>query len=105
MDRARPRSLYLPPETWEAIRKRAKKRKMKISHFGWLCCERAAREEAASAQPAGHVLALSADEQHRMQGVAQFGRFAVSAADGREMSVLLHEVVRILPLWNYGRSA
>lgn len=101
MDRARPRSLYLPPEIWEAGQKRAKKHKMGISRFGWLCCERAARE---AAQPAGHVLALSTDDQQKldadMQRLALFGHFTVSAADGREATVLLHEVLRFLHLPN-----
>ena len=104
MDRARPRSLYLPLEIWEAGQKRAKKHKMGISRFGWLCCERAAREAAAPAQPAGHALALSTDEQQQldadMQRLALFGHFTVSAADGREATVLLHEVLRFLHLPN-----
>ena len=110
MDRARPRSLYLPPEIWEASRKRAKKHKMKISQFGWLCCERAAREAAVPApQPAGHALAVSADEQQRldadMQCLARFGEGTVSAADGREATVLLHEVLRFLHLSDGGEGA
>lgn len=110
MDRARPRSLYLPPEIWEAGRERAKKHKMKISRFGWLCCERAAREAAAPApQPAGHALALSTDEQRRldadMQQAALFGHFTVSAADGREAVVLLHEVLRFLHLSDGGKRS
>ena len=109
MDRARPRSLYLPPEIWEAGRKRAKKRKMKISHFGWLCCERAAREATAPAQPAGHALVLPAEDQQRldadMQQLARFGESTVSAADGREATVLLHEVFRFLRLSEGGEDA
>ena len=102
MDRARPRSLYLPPEIWEEGQKRAKKHRMGISRFGWLCCERAAREAAAPAQPAGHALALSTDEQQQLdadvQRLALFGHFTVPAADGREATVLLHEVLRFLHL-------
>ncbi len=110
MDRARPRSLYLPPETWEAGGKRARKHKMKISRFGWLCCERTAREEAAPVpQPAGHALALSTDEQQRfdadMQRLALFGHFTVSAAGGREATGLLHEVLRFLHLPDGGEDA
>ncbi len=110
MDRARPRSLYLPPEIWEASRKRAKKHKMNISRFGWLCCERAAREEAVPApQPAGHALAVSTDEQQRldadMQQAALFGGFTVSAAGGREATGLLHEVLRFLHLPDGGEDA
>ena len=109
VDRARPRSLYLPPEVWEAGRKRAKKHKMKISRFGWLCCERAAREEAAPApQPAGHALALSTDEQQRldadMQCLALFGDFTVPAAGGREETIAMHEVLRFLHLTDSGKS-
>ena len=102
MDLARPRSLYLPPEVWEEGQKRAKKHKMGISRFGWLCCERAAREAAAPAQPAGHALALSTDDQQQLdadvQRLALFGHFTVSAADDREATVLLHEVLRFLHL-------
>ena len=109
MDRARPRSLYLPPETWEVGRKRAKKHKMKISRFGWLCCERAAREAAVPAQPAGHALAVSTDEQQQldadMQRLALFGHFTVSAADGREATGLLHEVLHFLHLPDGGRGS
>jgi len=102
VDRARPRSLYLPPEVWEEGQKRAKKHKMGISRFGWLCCERAARDAAAPAPPAGHALALSTGDQQKldadMQRLALFGHFTVSAADGRETTVLLHEVLRFLHL-------
>lgn len=109
MDRARPRSLYLPPEIWEAGRKRAKKHRMKISRFGWLCCARAAREAAAPAQPAGHVLVLSAEDQQRldadMQRLARFGESMVSAADGGEAAVLLHEVLHFLRLSNGSEDA
>ncbi len=74
---------------------------MKVSRFGWLCCEWAAREaEAPAPQPAGHVLALSTDEQQRLdadvQRLALFGHFTVSAAGGREATVLLHEVLRFV---------
>ena len=104
MDLARPRSLYLPPAIWEEGRKRAKKHKMGISRFGLLCCERAAREAAVPAQPSGHALALSTDEQQRldedMQRLALFGHFMVSTADGREATVLLHEVLSFLHLPN-----
>ena len=106
---ARPRSMYLLPEIWEAGRKRAKKHKMKISQFGWLCCERAARKEAAPAQPAGHAVALSAEDQQRldadMQELALLGHFTVSAADGREATGLLHEVLRFLRLPDGGEAA
>ena len=106
MDRARPRSLYLPPEIWEEGQKRAKKHKMGISRFGWLCCERAAREAAAPAQPTGHFLALSTDEQQRldadMQRLALFGDFTVPAAGGREETIAMHEVLRFLHLTDSG---
>ena len=110
MDRARPRSLYLPPEIWEAGHKRARKHKMKISRFGWLCCERAAREAAAPApQPAGNALALSTDEQQRldadMQRTALSGHFTVSAAGGREATGLLHEVFRFVRQSDGGEDA
>lgn len=102
VDRARPRSLYLPPEIWEEGQKRAKKHKMGISRFGWLCCERAARESAVPVQPAGHALVLSTGEQQQldtdMQRLVLFGHFTVSAAAGREATVLLHEVLRFLHL-------
>ena len=107
MDRARPRSLYLPPEIWEAGHKRTRKHKMKISRFGWLCCERAAREAAAPApQPAGHALALSPDEQQRLdtdiQRLTLSGHSTVSAAGGREATVLLHEVLHFFDLHDSG---
>lgn len=109
MDRARPRSLYLPSEIWEAGRKRAKKHRMKISRFGWLCCERAAREEAAPARPAGHAVAISAGDQQRLdagtQQLARFGEGTVSAADGRETNVLQQEVLRFLRLSPGGEDA
>ena len=108
MDRARPRSFYLPPEIWETGRKRAKKRRMKLSHFGWLCCERAAREAAVPAQPAGHAVALSVEDQQRLdagtQQLARFGERVVSAADGREATVLQHEILRFLRLSDGGED-
>ncbi len=94
--------MYLPSEIWEAGRKRAKKHRMKISRFGWLCCERAAREAAAPAQPAGHAFAISAGDQQRLdagtQQLARFGECTVSVADGREATVLQQEVLRFLRL-------
>ena len=109
MDRAKPRSLYLPLEIWEEGQKRAKKHKMRISRFGWLCCKRAAREAAVPAQPAGHALALSTDEQEQldadMQRLALFGHVTVLAADGREATVLLHEVLHFLHLPDGGRGS
>ena len=109
MDRARPRSLYLPSDIWEAGRKRAKKHRMKISHFGWLCCGRATRDAASALQPAGHALALSAEDQQRldtnMQELALLGDFTDSAADGREATGLLHEVLLCLHLWEGGKGS
>lgn len=109
MNRARPRSFYLPPEIWEAGRKRAKKHKMKLSHFGWLCCKRAARQAAAPAQPAGHAVVLSTEDQQHldadMQELALLGDFTDSAADGREASGLLHEVLLCLHLWEGGKGS
>ena len=87
MDRARPHSLYLPPEIWQAGRKQAKKRRTNILHFGCLCCGRTAREAAAPAQPAGHALALTAEDQQsldaHMQQLALFGEDTVSVTAGR----------------------
>lgn len=106
---ARPRSMYLPSEIWEAGRKRAKKRRMKISRIGWLCCERAARKPAAPAQPAGNAVALSAEDQQRldadMREVPLLGSFMVSAADGQEATVLLQEVLLCLHLWEGGEGS
>ena len=92
--------MYLPSETWEVARKRAKKRRMKISHFGWLCCGRATRDAASALQPAGHALALSVEDQQRldtnMQKMTLFGEDTISTADGREVTVLVQEVIRFL---------
>ena len=92
--------MYLPPETWEVARKRAKKRRTNISRFGWLCCGRATRDAASALQPAKHALALSIEDQQRldtnMQKMTLFGEDTISIADGREVTVLVQEVIRFL---------
>ena len=109
MKQAKSRSIYLPPETWALIRKRAKKHKMGISRFGWLCCERAVEDASAPApQPAGHSLVLAAEEQQRLhadlQRLALLGRFTVSAEGGGEATVPMHEVLRFLRLSDTGEE-
>ena len=47
MKRARRHCIYCAPETWEKIRRRARKAKMPVSRFGVLCCLKAEADGAS----------------------------------------------------------
>lgn len=67
MKRARRHCIYCAPETWETIRRRARKAGMPVSRFGVLCCRKA--DEAGTSepvQPSGHALVISQDRQRRL---------------------------------------
>ena len=103
MKQAKQCCIYCPPEVWERIRRRAKKRKMKISRFVWLCCQRAAEGgSAAPPEPTGHPLVLTENEQRCLyEGALRLSRsgcFAVRAPGGGEAVVTIHKEARFLRL-------
>lgn len=103
MKLAKQRCFYCPPEVWELIRRRARKAKLKLSRFIWLCCRQAAEGDPAGRQePAGHRLVLTEEEQRRLCGNARrlsgSGRFRVRAPGGGEAIVTFGETVRLLRL-------
>ncbi len=69
--------IYCPAETWERIRRRAKKAKMSISRFGYLCCLRKAGETPERALAPGHEFLLTGTEQDRLHGVTEVLRNAM----------------------------
>ena len=95
MELSRQRGIYCLPETWERIRRRARKERMPVSRLGVLCCLRAAGGDAAPAEPPGHPLTLPEDRQRALyenaRGLARAGRFPVGGT-----TVALHEAVRFL---------
>ncbi len=90
--------IYCPAETWERIRRRAKKAKMSISRLGYLCCLRKAGEEPERALATGHELLLTRTEQDRLLGDAEAlratVRLVVDAAEGGTAVVRFEEAVR-----------
>lgn len=94
---SRQRGIYCRPETWEKIRRRARKKRLTVSRLGVLCCLRAARGDAAPAEPPGHPLALPEDRQRGLyetaRALARAGSFAVGGT-----TVAVHEAVRFLQL-------
>ena len=94
---SRQHGIYCQPETWEKIHRRARKKRLKLSRLGVLCCLRAARGDTAPAEPRGHPLALPEDRQRGLyetaRVLARSGSFAVGGT-----TVALHEAVRFLLL-------
>lgn len=96
MELSRPRGIYSLPETWERIRRRARKEGLSVSRLGVLCCLRAAGGDAVT-EPPGHPLALPEDRQRGLyedaRVLARAGRFPVGGT-----TVAVHEAVRFLLL-------
>ena len=92
---SRQRGIYCLPETWERIRRRARKERLPVSRLGVLCCLRAARGDAAPSEPPGHPLTLPEDRQLGLYEdarlLARAGRFPVGGT-----RVAVHEAVRFL---------
>ena len=99
MKLSRARGIYCSPETWERIRRRAKRLGMKISPLVVRCCLRAADEDGPLELP-GHPLALGEDAQRRLledvRAAARAARIAVRAPGKGEAVLAVHEVVRFL---------
>ncbi len=96
--------IYCPAETWERIRRRAKKAKMSISRFGYLCCLRKAGEEPERALAAGHELLLTQTEQDHLYGVTEVLRNAMrlvlDTPEGGTAVVRFEEALRFRLLCN-----
>ena len=96
MELSRQRGIYSLPETWERIRRRARKERKSVSRFGVLCCLRAAGEDAVT-EPPGHPLELPEHRQRALYEdarlLARAGRFRVGGT-----TVAVHEAVRFLLL-------
>ncbi len=90
--------IYCPAETWERIRRRAKKAKMSISRFGYLCCLRKAGEAPERVLAPGHEFLLTRTEQDRLLGDAQAlqdaVRLVVDAPEGGTAMVRFGEALR-----------
>ena len=101
MKLSRQRGIYSSPETWERIRRRARRLRMPISRLVVRCCLRAAGGEGP-AEPPGHPLALGEDAQRRLledsRIAARSARIAVRAPGKGEAELAVHEVVRFLLL-------
>ena len=103
MKLSKPRCIYYSPELWERIRRRARKWKLPISRFGYLCCRRAAGEGAGEApKPSGHPLVLTEDKQRRLcedaLSVSRSGRFVFRAPGGGKAGISVGEAARLLLL-------
>ena len=103
MKLSKPRCIYCLLETWERIRRRARKWKMPISRFGYLCCQRAAGEGAGEApKPSGQTLVLTEDKQRRLcedaQSVSGSGRFVFRAPGGGQAAVSVGDAAWFLLL-------
>ena len=107
MKLAKQRCFYCPPEVWELIRRRARKAKLKLSRFIWLCCRQVAEgNPGARPDPAGHRLVLTEEEQRRLcenvSALSGAGHFRVRAPEGAEAAVTVGEAVRLLCLAGRG---
>ena len=110
MKLAKQRCFYCPPEVWERIGRRARKAKLKVSRFIWLCCRQAAEgDTSARPEPAGHPLVLTEEEQRHLcesaHSLARTGRLRVRAPGGGEAVVRAAEAVRFLRLAEQGDEA
>ena len=67
MKRTRRHCIYCAPETWEKIRRRARKADMPVSRFGVLCCRKADEDGMPEpVRPSGHALVIPQDQQRRL---------------------------------------
>ena len=64
MKLARQHCIYCTPQTWEKIRRRARKARMPVSRFGVLCCLRTDEEGTTDpVEPSGHALVIPQEQQ------------------------------------------
>ena len=110
MKLAKQRCFYCSREVWERIRRRARKAKLKLSRFIWLCCRQAAEGDGgARPNAAGNPLVLTEEEQRRLHESARTlsgaGCLAVRAPGGREATVAFGEAIRFLRLAERGDGA
>lgn len=107
---SRQRCIYGPLDEWERIRRRARKAKLPISRFGYLCCRRAADEGAGRApELPGHSLVLAKAAQGRLAKdaltVLRSGRISVHGPGDVEAVASVWEAVRFLCLAHDGDGA
>ena len=99
MKLSRARGIYSSPETWERIRRRARRLRMPISRLVVRCCLRAAGGDGPAEMP-GHPLALGEDAQRRLledvRTAARPARIAVRAPGRGEAELSVDEVARFL---------
>ena len=99
MKLSRARGIYSSPESWERIRRRARRLRMPISRLVVRCCLRAADGDRPL-EPPGHPLALGEDAQRRLledvRVAGRSARIAVRGPGGGEAVLAVHEVVGFL---------
>ena len=82
--------IYCDPETWQQLRRRARKAKMSLSRFGVLCCLKTDEDGTAeTVRPSGHALAIMKwigfirkDDEPDLAGAAE-AKVVAAAGPGR----------------------
>ncbi len=89
---------------WERVRRRARKARVSISHYTYLCCAPVMEKEAEASAAAGERLALTGEEQDRIRAGVEALRAAerrtVCGSGGVEAIVPLREAVRLRRLFD-----
>ena len=103
MKLARQRCIYCDPQTWEKIRRRARKARMPVSRFVVLCCLKADEEGTAEpVQPSGHPLVVPPDRQRRLydnvETIWRAGHVMLDESGKTGIGVLTIDVLRFLQL-------
>ena len=98
---AKKRCIYCSPESWEKMRRRAKKDKTSISRLVVQCCRQAA-SAGAPREPPGHPLVLSEAAQRSLyedsRALARLKSIVIDVQGGRKVTLTMHEAMRILLL-------
>ena len=98
---AKKRCIYCSPESWEKVRRRARKDKMSISRLVIQCCRQAANA-GAPREPPGHPLVLSEAAQRSLyedsRALARLKSIVIDVQGGRKVTLAMHEAMRILLL-------
>ncbi|MDE0389837.1 MAG: hypothetical protein OXI75_14155 [Rhodospirillales bacterium] len=98
---AKKRCIYCSPESWEKMRRRAKKDKTSISRLVIRCCRQAA-SAGAPREPPGHSLVLSEATQRSLyedsRALARLKSIVIDVEGGGKVTLAMHEAMRILLL-------